>query len=116
MKYEESSLQQACVRWFNLQFSNLRMLLFAVPNGGNRNAFEAARLQSEGVVAGVSDLILLAPNSRGQVLCIEMKTGKGKQTENQKAFQLSVENTGNKYVICRSLDDFMIVVKKHLKE
>jgi len=109
-------LQQACVRWFNLQYSNLRMLLFAVPNGGKRNSFEAARLQSEGVVAGVSDLILLAPNSRGQILCIEMKVGRGKQTENQKAFQVSVENTGNKYAICSTLDEFIVVVRKHLRE
>lgn len=90
--------------------------MFAVPNGGSRNLFEAMRLQSEGVVSGVSDLILLVPNSKMQILCIEMKAGKGQQTENQKLFQCSVENTGNKYMVCRSLDDFMKAVNTHLRE
>jgi len=92
------------------------MLLFAIPNGGGRNISEAVRLKYEGVVPGVSDLILLVPNSKMQILCIEMKAGKGRQTEDQKQFQTSVENTGNKYVVCRSLDEFMFIVKTHLKE
>jgi len=90
--------------------------LFAVPNGGSRNISEAVRLHSEGVVSGVSDLVLLVPNSKMQILCIEMKAGKGQQTENQKQFQSSVENTGNKYIVCRSLDEFMSTVNTHLRE
>ena len=115
MKHHESRLQQACVKWFNLQHANLRMLLIAVPNGGARNTIEASRLKSEGVVAGASDLILLVPNSHGQILCIEMKTDKGRQTENQRQFQAAIENVGNRYVICRSLEQFIHEVNTHLK-
>lgn len=116
MKLEESKLQQACVRWFNLQYPHWRMLLFAVPNGGSRSLTEAVRFKKEGVVPGVSDLILLVPNSKMQILCVEMKTRRGQQTENQKFFQISIENSGNKYAVCRSFDDFVAIVKNHLKE
>lgn len=33
----EHRIQQACVRWFNLQYPHLRGRLFAVPNGGRRD-------------------------------------------------------------------------------
>ena len=38
MTHEESRIQQGCVRWFRYQFPNLARLLFAVPNGGRRDA------------------------------------------------------------------------------
>ncbi len=114
MKHLESQLQQSCVRWFNLQYSELRGLLFAVPNGGKRNIREAEILKREGVVAGVSDLILLVPSISHHGLCIEMKIGKGKQTENQENFQERVERKGYKYIVCRSFDQFVIEMQSYL--
>lgn len=61
MRHEESELQRSCVKWFRYKYSNLKPLLFAVPNGGFRNVREARIMKAEGVVAGVSDLILLLP-------------------------------------------------------
>jgi hypothetical protein len=116
MKQVESRLQQACVFWFNLQYANLRKLLIAIPNGARRDRAHASRLKAEGMVAGASDLVLLVPNTKGQILCIEMKTEKGKQSESQKEFQRSIENVGNKYTVCRSIEEFMNVVNKHLRE
>ena len=54
MKDIEHRLQVACVRWFRLQHPNV--LIFAIPNGGQRNVVTAKRLKDEGVVAGVADL------------------------------------------------------------
>ena len=59
MRDEEHRLQSACVRWFRYQFPALAHSLFAVPNGGRRDAATGARLKDEGVLAGVSDLVLL---------------------------------------------------------
>jgi len=73
-------------------------------------------MKREGVMAGASDLILLVPNTRGQILCIEMKTDRGRQSEAQKEFQSSIENVGNKYVICKSIDEFIRQVNGHLSE
>lgn len=52
-------------------------LLFAVPNGGRRGKAEASRLKDEGVVAGVSDLILLEPRGGFFGAVIEMKRSDG---------------------------------------
>lgn len=112
MKNEESRIQQACVRWFRLQYP--RLILFAIPNGGYRNAVTGAILKSEGVLAGVSDLMLMHPAGGYHGLCIEMKTPKGKQQESQKQFQRQAEVAGYKYIICRSLDNFMAEIREYL--
>ena len=38
MQNIESKIQQACVRWFRLQYPKYAGNLFSVPNGGYRNA------------------------------------------------------------------------------
>lgn len=110
---EEHRIQCSCVRWFGLQYPKYEDILFAIPNGGSRNKIEAGRMKQEGVTPGVSDLILLKSNRFYGALCIEMKTQKGKQSETQKHWQKVVESTGNKYVVCRSLDEFIKVVKEY---
>lgn len=111
---KEHKLQCACIRWFRYQYPFLREQLFAVPNGGNRSASEAAKFKAEGVVSGVSDLILLKSNGTFSSLCIEMKTPEGKQSEKQIEWQRSTEKHGNRYVVCRNLDQFRLAVKEYL--
>lgn len=113
---EEHRIQCSCVRWFRIQYPQMKSNLFAIPNGGSRNKIEAARMNGEGVTAGVSDLILLKSNRFYGALCIEMKTPTGTQSSAQKEWQKAVENAGNKYVICRSLEDFMHVINNYLKD
>ena len=114
MREEEHNIQCACVRWFNLQWPEYRGLLFAVPNGGARSKATAGKLKAEGVVPGVSDLILLVPKLWHHALCIEMKTAKGRQSPEQKGWQEMVEAHGYKYAVCHSLDEFMAVVNGYL--
>lgn len=105
----EDQLQSTCHIWFWNHHPNLRKLLFAVPNGGWRNEREAAKLKSTGVVAGVADMLLIY---QARVYCIEMKTDTGKQQKSQREWQLIVENQGVDYFICRSLDEFKIIINK----
>lgn len=107
---KESQLQSACVRWFRYQYP--QNLIFAVPNGGSRNLLEARNLKTQGVLAGVSDLIVIAPQ---KVIFIEMKIDKGRQNENQKTFQQKVEKLGFEYVVCRSIEEFMNICKKEIR-
>ncbi|WP_404812057.1 VRR-NUC domain-containing protein [Capnocytophaga canimorsus] len=109
MKQHESKLQSACVRWFRYQYP--QYVIFAVPNGGSRNTLEAKRLQQEGVLAGVSDLIVIAPN---KTLFIEMKHGKGKQTNKQKEFQKQVQQLGYSYFLCNSFETFEQTIKENI--
>lgn len=115
MKNIESTLQVNCVRWFRLQYPELARLLFSVPNGGYRSAITAKRMKEEGVVAGVSDLLLLVPNKDYSFLCIEMKTESGRQSNNQKIWQQEImAKTLGKYIIVRSFDDFISSIKEYL--
>lgn len=115
-KDEEHRIQCACVRWFRLQYPQLNGRLFAVPNGGRRDAITAAKLKAEGVIAGVSDLILLKSNHDYGALLIEMKTLKGRQRDSQKQWQnLVCADEEYKYVVCHSFDDFKREVDDYLK-
>ena len=120
----EHALQCACVHWFRLQYPEYATLLFAVPNGGARNAITGARLKDEGVTAGVADLILLLPQWfttwRGEKgckyagLCIEMKTPTGRQSPEQRAWQAAVEAPGYKYAIVRDVLGFVKLIQDYL--
>ena len=72
--HPESELQRACVRWFRMQYP--QHLLFHIPNGGKRNAREAAIFKAEGVVAGIPDLFLAEARHGHHGLFIEMKAGR----------------------------------------
>ena len=126
MREEEHNIQAACVRWFNLQWPQYRGLLFAVPNGGARSKATAGKLKAEGVVPGVADLILLVPrcvkahDDEGwyntiHALCIEMKTKRGYQSQAQKEWQKKVEAAGYRYVIVRSVEQFIKEINDYLK-
>ena len=57
--------------------------MFAVPNGGNRDARVGARLKMTGVKRGVPDVFLPVPKGRFAGLFIEMKkpADRGKKTQ-----------------------------------
>lgn len=114
MRHIESDLQRLCVTWFRLAYPKLTKLLFAVPNGGYRNAIEAKRMKLEGIIPGVSDLILLIASEGYSSLCIEVKIQKGRQSTLQKEWQKEAEKAGNKYVVVRSLDDFQREIENYL--
>lgn len=111
----ESQLQHSCLQWFRLQYPSLVRLMFAVPNGGKRDARTGALMKYEGAIRGVADLILLIPKKGFASLCIEMKTPKGKQSEEQEQWQREAEKYRNRYVICRSLEEFMNEVNTYLQ-
>lgn len=119
MKHTESTIQGHCVAWFRWQYPAYRALLFAIPNGAHlagdarQRRMQYMRLVREGFVPGVADLFLAVPGEKPG-LFIEMKTEKGRQRPEQVEFQKAVTESGYGYEVCRSLDQFQKVVKKHL--
>ena len=106
---KEDVIQAEIYKWYNnnycLNNHNPQNIIFSVPNGGTRNIREAMLLKATGVVAGVSDLIIVRQN---EIIFVEVKTEIGKQSKEQKKFQESVEKLGFKYLLVRSLEDFKI--------
>lgn len=113
---EEHRIQSACVRAFRYKYPKLRHNLFAIPNGGRRDKVTGAKLKAEGALAGVSDLIFLKSNRFYGALLIEMKTPKGTQQETQKEWERKITADGYKYVVCRSVSEFLQEIEDYLKD
>lgn len=88
----EGLLQTACYRWWKDNFRRIS-LLFAVPNGGNRQEGEARHLKDQGVTAGVFDLVLLLAG--GRTCYIEMKNGYQELRPDQKLFKAKATYLGH---------------------
>ena len=108
---EEHKIQVGIVNYLSLALPP-DATYWAVPNGGARSQFvtkngrsfslEGKRLKDEGVVSGVSDLMILWA---GRLICIEVKTPKGRQSQNQKDWEERIITCGAVYRVVRSIDD-----------
>ena len=109
MKHEEHYIQVGIVNYLR----RFGIMVFAIPNGGQRAITTAKMLKAEGCLAGVSDLIIL---EKGTCLFVEIKTEKGKQQPSQKEFEAIVKAHGMKYVIWRNIEDAVDYVKNLREE
>jgi hypothetical protein len=103
----ERAHQVALIKWVRAvkaTYPALR-LLYAVPNGGDRNLRVARKLKAEGVLAGVADLCLPAARRGYHGLYLEMKSEEGVATEEQKEFLRGVSGEGYCAVIAQGVDE-----------
>lgn len=104
----ENKLQNSIVLYFNALYPDKRFALFCV-NNNSIGGLKGAHMKALGVVAGVSDLILLGPDAK--TYFIELKTDKGTQSPAQRWFQQNVVNLGYDYRVIRSLEEFKELVR-----
>lgn len=88
-----------------------RTIKYGVTGGADiqvcwRLIVKTPRIKNEG---GFTPYEYLHPLCVGQTVLIEVKTGKGKQTQVQKDYQAAMEECGAIYVVARSVDDAMKV-------
>ena len=113
----EGKIQSSCFVWFNNTFPQYRGLLFHVPNENDRadsNPIQGAIRKSLGVWPGVADFLFLRARGGYHGLCIEMKDEHGQQKPAQKVWQAAVEAQNYRYEICRSLEQFKIIINEYL--
>ena len=114
MRDGEHQIQVACVNWFRYQYP--KSIIYAVPNGGPRNAIVAAKLKAEGVLAGVPDLFVAEPKGEYHGLYVEMKNGnQGRVSDNQKTLMDRLRNRGYRCEVCRSFEDFEETVNDYMR-
>lgn len=107
----EAQIQNEIVKFFHntycLKHHNPRCCIFSCPNelAGN-NKIATMQAKATGLMAGVSDLIVLLPNV---ALFVEVKTTEGRQSDKQKDFESIVTGLGFKYFLVRSLEDFQAI-------
>ena len=114
----ESKIQATCYQWYNntfcLKHHNPRGMMFSVPNelaGTNKVAMMQAK--AIGLTAGVSDTIIILPNS--MLLFCEFKDYKGVQSERQKYFESQVKEHGYEYILIRDFETFKSEILKRIK-
>lgn len=116
----EHDEQVNLIQWFRFKselFGISEQLLFAIPNGGQRNIITASKLKAEGVKAGVPDLFLAYPNRRHCGLFIEMKReSNGRVSDAQKGFLKLLNETGYLAVVCKGWQAAADTIEQYLKE
>jgi hypothetical protein len=113
MRNEEHNIQIACVNWFRYQYP--KYLIYAIPNGGQRNVIVASKLKAEGVLSGVPDLHIPIAKKGYHGLYIEMKAGKNKPTVNQIEIMEKLTNEGYLCKVCYCFDEFEKIVNDYLR-
>src|SRR5262250_643515 len=99
--------QVALIKWVTTvrDLYPVLKLLYAIPNGGDRDLRVARKLKAEGVLSGVADLCLPAARHGYHGLYIEMKSDEGAATEEQKEFLRGISAEGYCAVIAQGVDE-----------
>lgn len=112
MEKSEDFIQQEIVMYYSnkycLKHHKPRHIIFAVPNGGKRDAREAKKLNNTGLLKGTSDLVI---DTGKLIVYCEVKTPTGVQSTDQKVFQERVESNGRIYIMPRSLEEFITMIE-----
>ena len=119
MKQLEHTEQVTLMQWWALahqQFGIPEQLLFAIPNGGQRNIIVASKLKAEGVRAGIPDLFLAVPRRNAHGLFIEMKKAKGGRTsEKQNAALDMLAEQGYTWAVCHGWTEAKKCIEGYLR-
>lgn len=95
----EHAEQVAFVQWFRATYPGV--LIFAIPNGGNRNPVTGLKLKLEGVTPGIPDIFIPQCN-----LWVEMKRARGGSVSpDQKAIHAELIACGHSVIIARGALD-----------
>ena len=82
-------------------------------NGVKLSATQARIAKAQGMLSGVPDLFLPVPRGCFHGLYIEMKSEKGRLTDNQKWFLSNAESLGYKTVVCYSANEAIEKIKEY---
>ena len=80
-----------------------KFIAFHPANGGHRSKAAGALFKAMGVIAGVADFVFIF--NGGKVVFVELKAGKGGQTDSQKWFEKVVTGLGFEYYLLAADDE-----------
>jgi hypothetical protein len=88
--YPESQICISLYQWFCLQYPRHEPRYLRLEVGGQRTKVSQSILKAEGNKSGVSDVLIALPKGKYAGLWLEVKTEKGKMTNNQKIFHVEM--------------------------
>jgi hypothetical protein len=113
---KEQKLQFECARWLKkyLYERGLPQLFYHPQNEGMHKPQYRAKMKSQGVLAGVSDVVLPIRNEDFSGVYCELKRAGGTVSPEQKAFLDGVAAQGYLAVLINDLDTFKEVFVAYL--
>lgn len=97
----EDQLQKAVVRALAVN-ARSDAIYWHTPNGGSRNAIEAAKLKGMGTRAGIPDILILC---NSQLYGLELKTERGRLSPLQRLMLDELRRAGARVAVSYGLDD-----------
>lgn len=123
----EHEIQAAIVEWannieFKLALINSRKVgefLIKIPNEGKRSFYVGKKFKKEGLRKGAFDLFLAIPvlmgiGSLSHGMFIEVKSKKGKLSNEQYFFQEAMINNGYRCAMVKTVDEGIQAIKEYL--
>lgn len=108
---DEQTLQSKCYRWFKNTYPQEYGRMWMQYNNP-KSQQSGFYLKAQGMVAGVSDLAFIRKD--GKMIFIEMKTEKGRVSDEQKWWQGVVTGCEAEYHIIRTFEEFQELIEKHI--
>jgi len=107
----------AWARWAHRsgKYPNLDLLHCSL-NGVKLSALQATKSKQQGMLSGVPDLFLPVPIGGYHGLFIEMKSEKGRLTENQQWFLSNAESLGYKTAVCYSAKEAIDAIEAYYSD
>ena len=122
MKHIESAYQTQVVEWSRwaykanpARYPHLEMLHCSL-NGVKLSGTQAKIAKGQGMLSGVPDLFLPVPKNGYHGLFIEMKSEKGRLTDNQHWFLTNAESVGYKTAVCYSAKEAISAIEAYYSQ
>jgi hypothetical protein len=112
----EHQEQQKLIAWLHILRTQGKIAgAFAVPNAARRDARQAAYMRSEGLSAGVPDIVVCL--KAGRVVFVEMKASKGgRLSESQRAWQERLQAHGHSVATCHGFEEARQYIEKEISK
>jgi hypothetical protein len=97
---DEAHIQKFICQWLKLH----NYFFHSIPNelAGADAAIRMSRFKTLGLRSGAPDLIVYLNNA---IVCLEVKTATGSQSESQINFESRIKQLGHEYYVVRGLED-----------
>ena len=104
-EFREQARLVAALRktWAGIERDDEAPVIFAIPNGGSRDAREACNLKTQGVLPGMPDLGILCPG--GRTIWIEMKAEDGRVQMHQHSLHSHISLLGFAVIVAYSAEE-----------
>lgn len=114
MAKSETSIQIQFIQRLKVFYPGLARLIFAIPNGGKRDAKTAMILKNMGVTGGVPDVFVAVPRGEWHGLFVELKKPGGRLSDDQEATIAQLEDVGYAVVVCDSVESAWSLSERYL--